>query len=83
MALVRNNMTDTSTVLAKMNDFEAAVSFIIPHDPVVSNNNKRSLADISTTDEEASNNRGSQVSISSVKPSKGKTGVELWFYKTQ
>ena len=79
MALVRNYMTDTGTVLAKMNDFEAAVSFIIPHDPVVSKKNKRSLADISTTYGEASNNRGAQVSSSSVKPSKGKRGIELRF----
>ena len=35
MALVHNDMTDTGTVLAIMNDFEAAVSFIIPHNPVV------------------------------------------------
>ena len=53
------------------------------NDPLVSKKNKRSLADISTTDGEASNNRGAQVSSSLVKPSKGKTGVELRFYKTQ
>ena len=76
-------MTYTGTVLAKMNDFEAAVSFIIPYDPVVSKKNKRSLADISTTDGEASNNRGAQVSSSLVKPLKVKTGVELRFYNTQ
>ena len=67
MALVHNYIIDTGTVLAKMNYFEAAVSLIIPHDPVVSKKNKRILADISTTDGEASNNRGSQVSSSSVK----------------
>ena len=83
MALVHNDMTDTGTVLAKMNYFEAAVSFIIPHYTVVSKKNKRILADISTTDGEASNNRGSQVASSSVKPSKVKTGAELQFYKTQ
>ena len=83
IALVRNNMTDTGTVLAKINYFESAVSFIIPHDSVVSKKNKRSFADISTTDGEAINNRGAQISSSSVKPSKGKTGVELHFYKTQ
>ena len=83
MEFVCNDMTDTGTVLAKMNDFEAEVSFIITHDPVVSKKNKKSLPDISTTDGEASNNRGAQVSRSSVKPSKGKTGVELRFYKTQ
>ena len=77
MTLLRNDMTDTGTVLAKTNGFEAAVSFIIPHNPVVSNKNKRSLADISATDGEASNNRGAQVSSSSVNPSKGKTYVEL------
>ena len=68
MALVCNDMIDTGTVLAKINDFEAAVSFIIPHDPVVSKNNKISLADISTTYREASNNIGVQVSSSLVKP---------------
>ena len=83
MALVRNDMKDNGTVLAKMNDFDAAVSFIIPHNTVVSKNNKRSLADISTTNGEASNSRGAQVSSSLVKPPKGKTGVELRFYKTQ
>ena len=83
MELVCNDMIDTGTVLAKMNDFEAAVSFIIPHNPVVSKKNKRSLSDISTTDGEASNNRGDQVSSYLVKPPKGKTGVELRFYKTQ
>ena len=76
-------MTDNGTVLEKMNDLEAAVSFIIPHDPVVSKNNKRSLADILTTYGEASNNRGSQVSSSLVNPSKCRTGVELRFYKTK
>ena len=83
MALVHNDMTDTGTVLAKMNYFEAAVSFIILHNPVLSKKNKRSLADISTIDGEASNNRGAQVSRSLFKPPKGKTGVELRFYKTQ
>ena len=72
MALVHNDMTDTGTVLAKMNDFEAAVSFIITHDPVVSKKNKISLADISTTDREASNTIGAQVSSSLVKPSKAR-----------
>ena len=79
MALVHKDMTDTGTVLAKMNNFEAAVSFIITNDPVVSKKNKRSLADISTTYGEASNNKGAQVSISLVNPSKVKTGVELRF----
>ena len=83
MRLVRNDMAYTGRVLAKMNDFEAAVSFIIPHDPVVSKKNKRSLADISTTDVEASNNRGARVSSSLVNSSKCKSCVELWFYKTQ
>ena len=64
IALVRNDVTDTGTVLAKMNYFESAVSFIIPHDPVVSKKNKRSLADISTTDGEAINNRGAHISSS-------------------
>ena len=76
-------MTYNGTVLAKMNGFEAAVSFIITHNPVVSNKNKRSLSDISATDVEAINNRGAQVSSSSVNLSKFKTGVELRFYKTQ
>ena len=66
-----------------MNYFEAAVSFIIPHNPVVSKKNKRSLADILTTDGEAINNRGARVSSSSVNPSKGKTGVELRFCKAR
>ena len=79
LELVRNDMTDTSTVLANMNDFDVAVSFIILHDPVVSKKNKIILDDISTTDGEASNNRGAQVSSSLVNPSKGKIGVELWF----
>ena len=76
-------MIDTGTVLAKMNDFEAAVSFIIPHNPVLLKKNKRSIADISTTDGEVRNNRGAQVSSSLVKLPKGKTCVELRFYKTQ
>ena len=83
MSLVRNDMTYTGTVLAKMNDSESAVLFIIPQNIVVSKKNKRSLSDISTTNGEASYNRGSQVSRSSVNPSKGKIGVELRFYKTQ
>ena len=83
MALVLNDMTDTGTVLEKMNDLEAAVSFIIPHDPLLSKKNKRSLADISIIDGEASNNRGTKIPSSSVKPYKGRTGVELRFYKTQ
>ena len=46
MSLVLNDITDTGTFLAKINYFEVAVSFIIPHDPVVSKKNKRSLAEI-------------------------------------
>ena len=83
MSLVRNDMTYTGTVLAKMNDSESAVLFIIPQNIVVSKKNKRSLSDISTTNGEASNSRGAQVSSSLVKPPKVKTGVELRFYKTQ
>ena len=68
MSLVLNDITDTGTFLAKINYFEVAVSFIIPHDPVLSKNNKRILADILTTYGKTINNRGAQVSSSLVKP---------------
>ena len=83
MALVRNNKVDRSpTDLAKMNDFEATASFIIPHDPVTTKRqNKRGLAHISSVDADESLEQA-EISSTSVKPSRGKTGVELRFYKT-
>ena len=65
-----------------MNDFEQTASFIIPHDPVVQRRqkiNKRSSAEISGIEDKGEDKIS--LSSTSTKPSNGKTGVELRFYK--
>ena len=78
MALIRNDKGPTG----KMNDFEQTASFIIPHDPVVQRRqklNKRTSAEISGIEDEGEDKIN--ISSTSMKPSNGKTGVELRFYK--
>ena len=82
MALVRNDKDLTG----KMNNFEDAASFIIPHDPVAKKQRattKRDLANVAGTEAEGQKKPKSAASISSTstKPSIGKTGVEFRFYK--
>lgn len=81
MALVRNDTDPTG----KMNNFEDAASFIIPYDPVAKKRAaapKRGIANISEVDgkQEGSTKPTANVSGTMVKPSIGKTGVELRFY---
>ena len=68
-----------------MHDFEATASFIIPHDPVAKRRHegkKRGSAEISDASGAPDDNKPSaNVSGVSGKPGRGKTGVELQFYK--
>ena len=84
MALVRNDRT-VGPPAGKMHDFEATASFIIPHDPVAKRRQegkKRGSAEISDTSGNPDHNKPSaSVSGVSGKPGRGKTGVELRFYK--
>ena len=65
-----------------MTAFEATASFIIPHDPVVTKReNKRGLAHILFVDTDEQSDQA-EISSTSIQPSRGKSGVELRFYKT-
>ena len=86
MALVRNDNTPPTgnTAGGKMHNFEDAVSFIIPHDPVIKKraNAKRPQANISGAEGQDDKTKDeATISSTSTKASKGKTGVEFRFYK--
>ena len=83
MALVRNDAGPAG----KMNDFEAAAAFIVPHDPVAKKrqaNPKRPFADVSHADgeeEEADVNAVEGQDEPAIRTGIGRTGVELRFHK--
>ena len=82
MALVRNDRDPNG----KMNSFEDTASFIIPHDPVVKkkrNDQKRNPSAIAAVQGDETKRVKTDANVSSVssKPSTGKSGVELRFYK--
>ena len=72
--------TPTNPIPGKRNDFEAAVAYLLPKDPVArkrTQGSKRNVNEISEAD-------GSTVEISSLKPGMGKTGVHLrWYTKEE
>ena len=85
MALVRNDRA-VAPVPGKMNNFEDAAAFIIPHDPVAKKRRatqKRNQVTVASADAEENKRQKSEALISSTsaKTSVGKTGVELRFYK--
>ena len=76
MALVKNDTAATG----KMNDFESAAAFLLPEDPVAKRktlDQKREIAEISGLEGVIGSTQGG----GTTKASKGKTGVELRFYK--
>ena len=69
--------TATHPVPGKRNNFESAVAYLLPKDPVVRKRvqgNKRSVTEISEV-------TGEVIEISSMRPGIGKTGVHLRWYK--
>lgn len=67
-----------------MNDFEAAVSYLLPSDPVAKRRTagaKRDQTQISDVSGEEKTESAEVSAVSGTKPSRGKTGVEFRFYK--
>ena len=79
MAQVRTD----STANGPRNDFEQAVTIILPHDPVMrkrSSSGQKRKAEISSVDNDSTE---AEVSGISSKPTVGRTGVEFRFYKSK
>ena len=84
MASIRTN----DDVNGKRNDFEKAVAHLLPYDPVAKQRatigSKRPVTNISLVDgEEAEDTNTAEVGSADTKPSIGKTGVHLRYYKTK
>ena len=73
--------TPANPIPGKRNDFETAVAYLLPKDPVVRKRvqgNKRNVNEISETDGDKV-----EISSSSLKPGIGKTGVHLRWHKRE
>lgn len=67
-----------------MQDFEAAVAYLLPSDPVAkkrTSGSKRDQALISDTTGEGKQDTAEVSAVTGAKPARGKTGVEFRFYK--
>lgn len=85
MASIRNDKSENGMC----NNFELAVSHLIPYDPVENKrvtNDKRNAAQISVAGEPNRHSKSTRINISSIDAQRcsiGKTGLHLQYYKKE